>query len=103
VLTTKEVTALLSQLNGVYYLMAAMLYGSGLRRIELVLLRVKDIDFDYRQVRMISGKGRKHRLVTLAVRLLPLLGHQAGQVKNNLRQDLMCEGCAAVWLPDALV
>ncbi|WP_417764952.1 integron integrase [Shewanella chilikensis] len=102
VLTSKEVAALLCQLTGVYYLMAAMLYGSGLRRIELVRLRVKDVDFDYRQIRVINGKGGKHRLVTLAEELLPMLSQQVERVENYLKQDLMCEGYAGVWLPDAL-
>ncbi|MBR9828753.1 MAG: tyrosine-type recombinase/integrase [Oceanospirillales bacterium] len=64
VLTSKEVAALLSQLTGVHYLMTAMLYGSGLRRIELVRLRVKDVDFDYRQVRVINDKGWQQPLMT---------------------------------------
>lgn len=102
VLTRKEVAALLSQLAGVQYLMAAMMYGSGLRRIELVRLRVKDVDFDYGQIRVINGKGGKHRLVTLAEELIPLLRQQVERVENYFTQDLMCEGYAGVWLPDAL-
>lgn len=56
VLTSSEVKRLLDQLSGMHYLMAAMLYGSGLRRIELVRLRVKDVDFDYRQIKVMFGK-----------------------------------------------
>ncbi|MCK9526438.1 MAG: phage integrase N-terminal SAM-like domain-containing protein, partial [Limnochordia bacterium] len=69
-LTPAEVSAQLATLRRGHYLMVALLYGSGLRRIELVRLRVKDIDFDYRQIRVINGKGGKHRLVTLADELL---------------------------------
>lgn len=102
VLTPDEVSALLSRLTGEHYLMAAMLYGSGLRRIELVRLRAKDIDFDYRQVRVINGKGGKHRLVTLADELLPLLTIQVRRVEALLAQDRMTAGYSGVWLPDAL-
>ncbi len=56
VLTRGEVSCLLSQLNGVHYLMAALLYGSGLRRIELVRLRVKDVDVDFQQRRVFMAK-----------------------------------------------
>jgi integrase len=65
VLTSKEVAELLSQLTGVHYLMAAMLYGSGLRRIELVRLRVKDVDFDYRQG-VIVKSGVRHQATLLS-------------------------------------
>ncbi|WP_432695591.1 integron integrase [Marinobacterium sp. YM272] len=102
VLTPDEVSALLSQLTGEHYLMAAMLYGSGLRRIELVRLRVKDIDFDYRQVRVMNGKGGKHRLVTLADELLALLTKQVKHIEALLAKDRMTVGYAGVWLPDAL-
>ncbi len=68
VLTPEEVTALLARLAGHHYLMTALLYGSGLRRIEAVRLRVKDIDFEYRQIRIINGKGGKHRIVKRAAR-----------------------------------
>ncbi len=56
--------------------MAGLLYGSGLRRIELVRLRVKDIDLDYKQVRVMFGKGGKHRIVALAEQLIPGLKRQ---------------------------
>jgi integrase len=75
VLTREEVSRLLSKLTGRPYLMAALLYGSGLRRIELVRLRVKDIDLDYKQVRVMFGKGGKHRVVTLGESLLTGLQH----------------------------
>lgn len=70
VLTKVEVTALLAELSGKYYLMAALLYGSGLRRMEMDRLRVKDVDFDYKQLRVIFGKGAKHRAVALSEQLL---------------------------------
>jgi site-specific recombinase XerD len=57
VLTRDEINKLLSQLTGKHYLMAALLYGSGLRRIELVRLRVKDIDLDYKQVKLAARRA----------------------------------------------
>lgn len=102
VLTRKEVSTLLGCMSGHHYLMAALLYGSGLRRIELVRLRVKDIDFDYRQVRVINGKGGKHRMVTLAEELLQALREQAKLVEVFLARDRTVEQYAGVWLPDAL-
>ena len=102
VLTHVEVGALLATLSGVHYLMVALLYGSGLRRIELVRLRVRDIDFDYRQVRVISGKGGKHRAVTLADELPGPLREQVSRVEAVLASDREVTGYAGVWLPDAL-
>ena len=49
--------------------MASLLYGSGLRRIELVRLRVKDLDLDHMQLRLWKGKGGKHQLTILAPEL----------------------------------
>ena len=63
VLTQEEVSALLSRMQGTHLLMASLLYGSGLRRIELVRLRVKDIDLDNLQIQVWNGKGFKHSIV----------------------------------------
>lgn len=73
VLNRKEVALLLGQLSGTPLLVASLLYGSGLRRIEVVRLRVKDIDFDHLQIQVWNGKGFKHRLTTLAPELVPIL------------------------------
>lgn len=102
VLTRDEIHKLLSQLTGKHYLMAALLYGSGLRRIELVRLRVKDIDLDYKQVRVLFGKGGKHRIVTLAEQLLPGLKQQINQVSVILDQDTAQAHFSGVWLPEAI-
>ncbi len=102
VLTQAEVSALLAAVGKPHYLKVALLYGSGLRRIELVRLRVKDVDFDYRQVRVINGKGGRHRLVTLADELLSALREQVGRVERFLSRDREAEQYAGVWLPDAL-
>ncbi|MYM64089.1 integron integrase [Pseudomaricurvus sp. HS19] len=102
VLTHDEVKLLLQQLEGMHYLMAALMYGSGLRRLELVRLRVKDVDFDYRQIRVFDGKGGKHRLVTLASSLLPLLKQQITRVELLLQEDLLNPHFAGVHMPNAL-
>lgn len=102
VLTVAEVGRLLMQLDGKQHLIAGLLYGSGLRRIELVRLRVKDVDLDYKQLRVLSGKGGKHRIVTLAEELLPALKAQIRQVSVLLEQDLASPGFAGVWMPEAL-
>jgi len=102
VLTPAEVRQLLEQLSGVHRLMCSLLYASGLRRIELVRLRVKDVDFDHLQLQVWHGKGGKHRLVTLAPELLTALRHQVSRVRIQLEQDVLESGFAGVWMPDAL-
>ena len=72
VLSRLDVNKLLAQLTGPSLLVASLLYGSGLRRIEVVRLRVNDIDLDQLQVRVWNGKGFKHRLTTLAPELVPM-------------------------------
>lgn len=102
VLTQKEVSLLLSHLSGTRKLIAGLLYGSGLRRIELVRLRVKDADLDYLQMRVMFGKGNKHRIVTLAEEVVEPLRHQIARVKLFLDEDLMNSNFAGVYMPDAL-
>ena len=102
VLTVTEVKTLLDQLSGMHWLMISLLYGSGLRRIELVRLRVKDIDFDHLQIRIWNGKGAKHRLVTLAPELADSLKTQIDKIRLYLNEDIHIEGYAGVWMPDAL-
>ena len=102
VLTGAEVRAVLRQLSGDHLSMASLLYGSGLRRIELLRLRVKDVDFDNLQVQVWGGKGGKHRLTTLAEELIPLLKTQIKRVECLLEQDNRLADYAGVWMPDAL-
>lgn len=82
--------------------MAALAYGSGLRRIELVRLRVKGIDFEHLALRIWNGKGAKHRTVTLAAQLVPLLTQQVNTVAKVLGHDSSLSKYAGVWMPDAL-
>lgn len=102
VLTKTEVRDLLSHLSGQQLLFASLLYGSGLRRIEAVRLRVRDIDFSHQQLRIWFGKGFKHRITTLAPELLPMLKLQIQRVTVLLREDLLNTKSNGVWLPEAL-
>ncbi|MCU7866647.1 MAG: integron integrase [Candidatus Thiodiazotropha sp. (ex Lucinoma borealis)] len=102
VLTRQEVTSLMSHLQGMQRLIASLLYGSGLRRIEVVRLRVKDIDFDHLQIQVWNGKGFKHRLTTLAPELVPMLKSQIDRVRMLLGEDLQNRQYSGVYMPDAL-
>lgn len=102
VLTQEEVLSLLSSIDINYKLIAGLLYGSGLRRLEALRLRVGDIDFDMKQIRIWNGKGYKHRLTTLAPELIPAIKRQISVVENFLEDDLSNSDFAGVWLPNAL-
>ncbi len=102
VLTQGEVKALLSHLDTQYKLPIGLLYGSGLRLMELVRLRVKDIDTDLKQIQVWNGKGFKHRLTTLAPELIPSIQRQIQQVEIYLDEDLDNSEYAGVYMPDAL-
>lgn len=101
VLTRGEVAALLAQLKGAHWLMASILYGAGLRLMECLRLRVKDIDVAYRQVLVRDGKGGKDRVTMLPeIAVQPLHG-QLGEAKRLHEIDLR-EGFGEVHLPHAL-
>ncbi len=102
VLTRDEVAAILGKLAGSSWLLASMIYASGLRRIEAVSLRVNDIDFEHGLVRVWGGKGNKHRVVTLAPELYLALRKQIARVSNLLKEDLANPEYCGVWLPNAL-
>lgn len=102
VLSRDEVQRILEELRGTQKLMVAILYGSGLRRMELLRLRVKDIDFDHLQLQVWQGKGDKHRLTTLAAELVEPLKAQRALVQHLLLEDKKIEGFGGVWLPNAL-
>jgi integron integrase len=101
VLSRDEVRALLSQLEGTVWLMASLMYGSGLRLLECVELRVKDVDLDLREIRVRDGKGRKDRVTMLASTLVDPLKGQLTRVRALHDRDL-ADGCGWVALPDAL-
>ncbi|PCJ31265.1 MAG: integrase [Gammaproteobacteria bacterium] len=102
VLSRTEVSALIGQTSGVTKLMVSLLYGSGLRRMELLRLRIKDIDFDYCQLQVWNSKEEKHRLTTLAEELIEQLKLQISQVKAVLAEDINNKEYAGVELPDSL-
>lgn len=101
VLTPREIRSVLAQLNGDYRLMAELLYGSGPRLMECARLRVKDVDFDYRQIVVRDGKGLRERVTLLPDRLHRPLRLQLARVKQLHEQDLAC-GRGRVYLPFAL-
>jgi integron integrase len=101
VLTREEVQAVLGQMTGTYRLMAELLYGSGLRLMDCVRLRIKDIDFKYHQIVVRDGKGEKDRVTVLPKSLEEPLKRQLARVKGLHEQDL-AEGFGTVYLPYAL-
>jgi integron integrase len=101
VLTRGEVARVLEQLDGMPHLMTALLYGTGMRLMECVRLRVQDVDFQYRQIIVRDGKGQKDRVVPLPKRLEQPLTEHLEKVRALHRQDLE-QGYGEVFLPDAL-
>lgn len=101
VLSKEEVNSILSQMSGVTGLMARLLYGSGLRLMECVTLRVKDIDFAQHQIIVRSGKGDKDRRTMLPTSLEEAL--QAHLVwRKKLHEQDLANGYGYVELPFAL-
>jgi integron integrase len=101
VLTRAEVQALLRGLSGHHWLAACLMYGSGLRLMECVRLRVMHLDFDHRAIRVINGKGGKDRIVTLADELVLPLRRHLEHVRSIHEKDLN-DGFGEVYLPYAL-
>jgi integron integrase len=101
VFTPEEACAVLDELQGDYRLMAELLYGSGLRLMECVRLRVKDVDFGYNQITVRDGKGLRERVTLLPQRLRRPLWLQLERSKEIHRADL-ARGRGRVYLPFAL-
>ena len=101
VLSEAEVRKLLEQLDGVPWMMASLLYGAGLRLQECLMLRVKDVDFAYRQILVRDGKGAKDRVTMLPESVVQPLQAHLGKVRALHRRDI-AEGYGEVWLPHAL-
>jgi integron integrase len=101
VLTREEVAAVLAHLHGEYRLVAQLLYGSGLRLLEALRLRVHDLDFSYRTITVRDGKGSKDRVTMLPDGLAEPLREHLEAVRRLHRNDVR-KGFGAVWLPHAL-
>jgi len=102
VLTVSEISKLLTNLPSSILLPSQLLYGSGLRLMESLRLRIQDIDFDYLSLQIWFGKGGKHRRVTLAKELVEPLKNQISKAKLFYDQDMMRDNYQGVWLPYAL-
>ncbi len=101
VLTVEEVTKVLLRVERAAWLIACLQYGSGLRLMESVRLRVKDLDFEHRAILVRDGKGGRDRVVTLPDELIvPLRRHLADR-RTVFDRDV-ANGCGEVWLPFAL-
>lgn len=101
VLTTGEVAKLLSRMRGRNRLMASLMYGTGMRIMECVRLRVQDIDFGYRQITVRMGKGAKDRVVPLPNALIPDLQSHLDKAQALHQEDLDA-GFGEALIPDAL-
>ena len=101
VLTQAEVQAVLNRLDGTMWLIASLLYGSGLRIMETLRLRVKDIDFARREILVREGKGFKDRVTMLPMALVQPLKDHLLKVQALHKEDLAA-GYGAVFMPMAL-
>jgi integron integrase len=101
VLTRDEVRKIFAHLHGTHRLMAGLLYGSGLRLMECVRLRVKDVDFGYAHVVVRDGKGGKDRITMLPINLARPLERHLEKTKAQHEEDLEA-GLGSVYLPTAL-
>ena len=101
VLSQDEVRRLLDQLHGVPWLIAILLYGSGLRLFECLQLRLQDVDLDRRHIMVRSGKGGRDRLTTLPEVARPQLSEHIARVVNLHKRD-SAAGLGGVHLPLAI-
>ena len=101
VLTREEVQRLLAAMKDTYQLMARLLYGTGMRLMECIRLRVKDVEFERNQLIVREGKGQKDRVTVLPSSIKPALQDHLARIKLRHEQDLK-EGYGHVYLPNAL-
>ncbi|MEN8176920.1 MAG: integron integrase, partial [Pseudomonadota bacterium] len=101
VLSREEVRSLLARMGGQSWLMAALLYGTGMRLMECVRLRVLDVDFAYAQITVRQGKGGKDRVVPLPEPAVPQLREHLDRVQAIFERD-RAAGFGEVYIPEAL-
>lgn len=101
VLTPAEIQKILAQLDGTNLLITSLLYGTGMRILEALRLRVKDVDFSRKEILIRDGKGFKDRVTMLPIALIEPLNAHLKRVKALHEQDLQA-GFGAVYLPYAL-
>lgn len=101
VLSRTEVQRMLAQLEGRSWLMASLLYGAGLRLLEVLRLRIKDVDFERGEITVRDGKGAKDRRTVLPLALVQPLMSEVKRVRALHATD-MAAGFGEVWLPHAL-
>jgi integron integrase len=101
VLTVGEVRAVLHHLDGAEALVAQLLYGAGLRLMEALRLRIKDVDLEQRCITVRCGKGDKDRRTVLPSSLVDPLKRHMNEVQHQHQNDLSA-GWGAVELPHAL-
>ena len=101
VLTQNEVQRLLGRMTGRQKIMASLLYGTGMRLMDCVRLRVQDVDFEYRQIVIRDGKGKKDRVVPLPERMIDVIKAHLKKV-HKLHLDDLEKGHGEVYLPNAL-
>jgi integron integrase len=101
VFTKREVKALLAKLEGTRWLMASVIYGGGLRLMECLRLRVKDVDFQYGQLLIRDAKGQKDRVTILPQALVDPLRTHLARVRQLHEADIQA-GFGRVFLPNAL-
>lgn len=101
VLTVSETRLVLDKLNGIYKLLGCLAYGTGMRLMEVMRLRIKDIDFERKEILVRDGKGSKDRVTILPEAAIEPLRLHLQTVKARHEADLQA-GYGTVYLPDAL-
>ena len=101
VLSREETQRVISNLQGEFHLMASILYGGGLRLMECIQLRVKDIDFDLHEIIVRGGKGNNDRRTILPRSLIPQLMRQKEKARIRLEENMLVKGFVGASVPGA--